>query len=92
VTRLAEGRGGGSAPFDLVVSEDGLEVRRPGEDGHHLSWNQISEWEMAHRRGGVRLLLRGGGAVTAVVVPGWSVEALDALFSEVTTPVSESAA
>jgi hypothetical protein len=87
VTRLADGRGGGSAPFDLALAEDGIAILRPGEDVRHLPWQQISEWEMAWRRGGVRLVLRGGGAVTTVAVPGWSVDDLDALFSAVTTPV-----
>jgi hypothetical protein len=92
VTRLANGRGGGSAAFDLALNADGLEIRHSGEDVRHVPWSQISEWEMARRRGGVRLLLRGGGAVTAVAVPGWSVDDLSALFTEMTTPVAGSAA
>jgi hypothetical protein len=92
VTRLTNGRGGGSAAFDLGLAADGIEIRRPDADVRHLPWGEISEWEMARRRGGVRLLLRGGGAVTAVAVPGWTVDDLDALFTDVTTPVTGSAA
>jgi hypothetical protein len=92
VTRLTSGQGGGSAAFDLALDADGLEIRHPGEDVRHLPWSGISEWEMARRRGGVRLLLRGGGAVTAVAVPGWSVDDLSALFAEMTTPAPGSPA
>jgi hypothetical protein len=92
VTRLTSGQGGGSAPFDLALAADGIEIRRPGDDVRCVPWSEISEWEMARRRGGVRLLRRGGGAVTAVAVPGWSVTDLDALFTEVTTPATGSAA
>jgi hypothetical protein len=92
VTRLSYGRGGGSAAFDLALDAAGLEIRHPGEDVRHVPWSEISEWEMARQRGGVRLLLRGGGAVTAVAVPGWSVDDLSALFTEVTAPVTGAAA
>jgi hypothetical protein len=90
VTRLAHGRGGGSEPFDIELSEAGLEIRHPGEAVRQLPWSEVSEWEMARRRGGVGLLLRGGGAVTALVVPGWRVEDLDGVLREVTAagPVS----
>jgi hypothetical protein len=91
VTRLASGQGGGSAAFDLALADDGLEIRRTGEDVRHLPWNAISEWEMTRRRGGVRLLLRGGGAVTVVAVPGWSVDDLSALFTEAGAAATASA-
>jgi hypothetical protein len=91
VTRLTHGRGGGSDPFDVVLSGDGLEIRHPDEDVRHLPWSEISEWEIERRRGGVRLFLRGGGAVTSLVVPGWSVEDLDGVLGQVTAPVPEPA-
>ena len=40
------------------------------------------------RRGGVRLFLRGGGSVTALVVPDWSADDLDAALRDASTIVT----
>jgi hypothetical protein len=88
VTRLSRGRGGASEAFNVVLSGDGLEIRRPDEASRHLSWDGISEWEIEPRRGGVRLFLRGGGSVTPLSVPGWGVDELDAVLRELTAPAT----
>jgi len=86
VTRLSRGRGGASKAFDVVLSTDGVEIRRPDEAARLLPWDDISEWEIEPRRGGVRLFLRGGGSVTPLSVPGWGVDELDAVLRELTAP------
>jgi hypothetical protein len=86
VSRLARGRGGASEAFDIVLSADGLERRRPDEAPRHLPWEDISEWEIEQRRGGVRLFLRGAGSVTPLSVPGWGMDELDAVLRELTAP------
>jgi hypothetical protein len=72
--------------FELALTYDGIEIRRPGESARHLSWDRVSEWEIEQRRDGVLLTLRGGGSVTPLVIPRWSVDELDVVLREVTAP------
>ena len=71
--------------FELAVTYDGIEIRRPGESARHLSWDRVSEWEIEQRRDGVLLTLRGGGSVTPLVIPRWSVDELDVVLRQVTS-------
>ena len=70
--------------FDLALSLDGMEIRRPGRPVQHMSWSRVSEWEIEERPGYVLLTLRGGGAATPLVVPGWTLDDLEVLMREVT--------
>jgi hypothetical protein len=78
VTLATKGRRRGGDVFSVVLASSGVEIRHPGEPGRTMPWEQITEWEIERRRGGVRLFLRGGGAVTRIVVPGWNAEDLQA--------------
>jgi hypothetical protein len=71
--------------FELALTYDGIEIRRPNESPRHLSWDRVSEWEIEQRRGGVVLTLRGGGSVTPLVIPHWKVDELDGVLREVTS-------
>ena len=66
--------------FDIELSPDGIEIRRTGQAPAHMSWSQVSQWEIEERRGGVLLTLRGEGATTPLVVPGWTLDDLDAVM------------
>jgi hypothetical protein len=71
--------------FDIALSPDGIEIRRPGQAVRQLSWDHVSEWEIEDRRGGVLLTLRGRGAVTPLVVPRWTVDELEVVLRDATT-------
>ncbi len=45
-----------------------------------MSWSQVSQWEIEERDGGVLLTLRGEGATTPLVVPGWTQDDLEAVM------------
>jgi hypothetical protein len=87
VRLLRSGRRRGGDPFDVVLTRAGVEIERRGHAAYHLSWEHISEWEIEQQRGGVRLSFWGGGAVTPLIVPRWSVEDLDAALRYATRPV-----
>jgi hypothetical protein len=72
--------------FELALNQDGIEIRRSGEEPRLLSWERVTEWEIEQRRGGALLTLRGGGAVTPLVIPRWKVDELDSLLRAVTSP------
>ncbi|MBV8462307.1 MAG: hypothetical protein JO368_03380 [Acidimicrobiales bacterium] len=63
--------------FDLSLSSAGIEIRWEGRPTTHMSWDRVSQWEIAERRDGVLLTLRGSGTVTPLVVPGWTADDLD---------------
>ena len=86
MTLAAKGRRRGGDVFDVVLAPSGIEIRRPQQPVRHMDWERITEWEIESRRGGVRLVLRGGGSVTPMVVPGWRVEDLEAALRVVTGP------
>ncbi len=85
VTLFSKARRRQSDVFELALTYDGIEIRRPGESPRHLSWDRVSEWEIEQRRGGVLLTLRGGGSVTPLIIPRWNVEELDVVLREVTS-------
>jgi hypothetical protein len=71
--------------FELALSDTGIEVRRPGRPVQQMSWNRVSEWEIEERKGYVLLTLRGRGATTPLIVPGWSLDDLEDLMRNVTS-------
>jgi hypothetical protein len=71
--------------FELALTYEGIEIRRDGEPPRYMSWDRISEWEIKEGRGGVILTLRGGGAVTPLVIPRWNVDELDTVLSRLTS-------
>ena len=77
--------------FDLALSPDGMEIRRPGQTTRQLSWDRVSEWELEHRRGGVLLTLRGRGSVTPLFIPRWTVDELEAVLRDVMERISSTA-
>jgi hypothetical protein len=89
-TRATKGRRRGGDVFSVVLAAPGVEIRRPGEPVRTMPWEGITEWEIERRRGGVRLFLRGGGAVTRIVVPGWNADELGAaLLAATSSPAPE---
>ncbi len=42
-----------------------------------MPWDRVSQWQIEERRGGVLLTLRGGGAATQLVIPGWTLDDLE---------------
>jgi hypothetical protein len=85
VTLFSKARKRQNDVFELALTYDGIEIRRPNESPRHLSWDRVSEWEIEQRRGGVVLTLRGGGSVTPLVIPHWKVDELDVVLREVTS-------
>lgn len=71
--------------FELALSREGIEVRRPERPAQHMSWDRVSQWEIEERKGYVLLTLRGQGATTPLVVPGWTLEDLEVLMRDVTS-------
>lgn len=71
-------------PFELVLSREGIEVRRPERPAQQMSWDRVSEWEIEERKGYVLLTLRGQGATTPLVVPGWTLDDLELLMRGIT--------
>jgi Bacterial PH domain len=88
VTLPGKGRRRGGEVFDVVLTPVGITVERPGRAPRRLPWEQITEWELEQRGGSVRLVLRGGGAVTTLVVPRWSVGDLDAALRHTAAPAT----
>lgn len=78
-------RGRNPDVFDLALTYIGIEIRRPGESARLLPWDRVSEWEIEERRGGVLLILRGGGSVTPLIIPKWKVDELDLVLQDVTS-------
>ncbi len=74
----------GGDVFELGLSQSGIEVRRPGRPVQQMSWDRVSEWEIEERKGFVLLTLRGRGATTPLVVPGWTLDDLELLLRDVT--------
>jgi hypothetical protein len=71
--------------FELGLSPGGIEVRRPGRPVQQMAWNRVSEWEIEERKGYVLLTLRGRGATTPLIVPGWSLDDLEVLMRDITS-------
>ncbi|HEX3795740.1 MAG TPA: hypothetical protein VHV57_14710 [Acidimicrobiales bacterium] len=92
VSLFSKERGKNIDVFELALTYDGIEIRRPAEDPRFLSWERITEWEIEQRRGGVLLILRGGGSVTPLTIPRWKVDDLDLVLRDVTTHWSRNVA
>ena len=76
---------GGDA-FDLALSLEGMEVRRPGLPVQRMAWSRVTRWEIEEHRDYCLLTLHGEGATTPLVVPGWTLDDLEILMREVTGP------
>jgi hypothetical protein len=67
-----------------------MEVRRHGLPAQLMSWDRISQWEIEEHEGYVLLTLRGNGATTPLVVPGWTLDDLEVLMRDVTSDIAPS--
>ena len=74
--------------FDIALSQDGIEIRRPGHAAQQMAWNRVSRWEIQERLGDVVLTLRGDGAVTPLLIKGWTAAELGTVLREVTAGTS----
>ena len=84
VTLLTKSRRKGDDAFDISISPNGIEIHRTGEEVRLLEWDRVSTWEIEQRTHGVLLILRGGGSVTPLLIPGWDVHDLDQLLCAMT--------
>jgi hypothetical protein len=77
----------GNDVFELVLSREGIEVRRPERPVRVMSWQRVSEWEIEECEGHLLLTLRGQGAATPLVIPDWSLsfDDLEVLLRDVTS-------
>ena len=71
--------------FELGLSHEGIEVRRPGRPVQQMGWDRVSEWEIEEGKDYVLLTLRGRGAATPLVVPGWTIDDLAELMQDITS-------
>ena len=78
--------------FDIALSPEGIVVRRPGRADQHMSWERITQWEIAEGPGCVVLTLRGGGSVTPLMVKGWTAEDLETVMRHATEGIAGPAA
>jgi hypothetical protein len=62
-----------------------MEVRRQGRPTQLMTWDRVSQWEIEEHDGCVLLTLRGNGAATPLVVPGWTQSDLEVLMRDVTS-------
>jgi hypothetical protein len=70
--------------FDIALSVEGIQVLRPGRTAQNMGWDRVSQWEIEERSGYVLLTLRGDGAVTPLVVRGWTLDDLEVVMRDVT--------
>jgi hypothetical protein len=92
VSLATDGRRPDGDQFDIALSHEGIEIRRPGQETRQLSWHRVSEWEVRDRRDGVLLTLRGPSGVTSLVVPGRTADELQAALRDATAPSSTATA
>jgi hypothetical protein len=85
VSVLTEQLGNGGSPFELGLSNSGIEVRRPGQPVQHVSWDRVSAWSIEEREGYLVLTLRGPGAAALLAVPGWTRDGLEQVLRDVTS-------
>jgi hypothetical protein len=84
VTLFTKSRRKGDDAFDISISPNGIEILRPDEEARLLEWDRVSTWEIEQRTRSVLLILRGGGSVTPLLIPGWRVDDLDELLCAMT--------
>ena len=70
--------------FDITLSHEGIDIKRPGRNDQYMGWDRVSQWEIDERTGYVLLTLRGDGAVTPLVVKGWTLDDLEMVMRETT--------
>jgi hypothetical protein len=84
VSIFSRQRRGKADVFDMVVSPEGVVIRRPGRADQRMAWDRVSQWEIEERPDCVVLTLRGGGSVTPLMVEGWTLDDLDAVMRQAT--------
>ena len=85
VSVLSGQRGRRGDRFDIALSRRGIEVRRQGAPAQLVSWDRVSQWEIEEHEGCVLLTLRGNGATTPLLVPGWTLDDFEVLMRDVTS-------
>ena len=90
VTLFTKSRPKGDDAFDISISPNGIQILRPGEEARLLEWDRVSTWEIEQRTRSVLLILRGGGSVTPLLIPGWKVHDLDQLLCAMTAHLAPS--
>ncbi len=84
VSFLKDEQRGTTDVFTLTLSVDGCDIRRRDRPMSHLAWARVTGWEVEARESGVLLTLRGTKASTALLVPGWTVDELEARLRALT--------
>jgi hypothetical protein len=88
VSILAKRRSRHTDVFDITLSHDGINIKRPGRSELHMAWDRVAQWEIEEQPDCVVLTLRGDGSVTPLVVPGWTLDDLEVVMREVTSGVT----
>jgi hypothetical protein len=65
-----------------VLSGRGIDFHRPQRPTATLTWDRVSGWEIDERDDDIVLTLQGGGADTALLIPGWSAADLGTLLRQ----------
>jgi hypothetical protein len=84
VTLFTRSRAKKNDVFDITISPRGIEIHRPEQEVRLLEWDRVATWEIEQRNRSALLVLRGGGSVTPLLIPGWRVDDLDQLLREMT--------
>jgi hypothetical protein len=84
VTLFTKGRDRTDDVFDIAISPEGIAILRPDQEVRLLEWSRVATWELEQRRRRVLMILRGGGSVTPLMIPDWTVDDLDQVLQEAT--------
>jgi hypothetical protein len=89
VTLFTRSRAQNQDSFDITISPRGIEIQRPEEEARLLEWDRVATWEIEQRKRDALLVLRGGGSVTPLLIPGWKVNDLDQLLRDMTAHLAQ---
>jgi hypothetical protein len=90
VTLFTKERGRTEDVFDIAIGPEGIRILRPDQEVRLLEWSRVATWEIEQRRKRVLLILRGGGSVTPLMIPGWKVDDLDQVLQDMTAHLAPS--
>jgi hypothetical protein len=90
VTLFTKERGRTDDVFDIAIGPEGIQILRPDQEVRLLEWSRVATWEIEQRRKRVLLILRGGGSVTPLMIPGWKVDDLDQVLQDMTAHLAPS--
>jgi hypothetical protein len=92
VTLFTKGRSRSRAEdvFDIAITPEGIAILRPDQEVRVLEWSRVATWELEQRRRSVLMILRGGGSVTPLMIPDWTVDDLDRVLQEATAHLVQS--